>query len=224
MITRSTAVGVFHDREAAQRAINKLKSVGFTDDQIGVTARSQDGAERDIKQEDSYANEGGIAGLATGAGVGALWGLGIIAGVLPAIGPAIAGGSLAAILSSAAAGAAAAGVAGTLIGLGIPKEEAEFYEQEFKAGRVVVSVHAGDRYGEATDILLENNGYDAIVKTAAAHEAVRDTDREFHVPVHPADVSHQTSPLPAAPDRAAGGIRVPVAEDEVSPAVKRDVV
>jgi hypothetical protein len=52
---------------------------------------------------------------------------------------------LAAILSSAAAGAAAAGLAGTLIGLGIPKEEAEFYEGQVSAGHVLVTVQADGR-------------------------------------------------------------------------------
>ena len=62
--------------------------------------------------------------------MGALWGLGILAGIVPAIGPAIAGGTLAAILSSAAAGAATAGVAGALIGLGIPEDEAKRGEEK----------------------------------------------------------------------------------------------
>lgn len=224
-VTRTTAVGVFHDRAEAQQAINKLKSVGFTDDQIGVTARNTDGTTLDVGKQDSYANEGGLTGLAAGAGVGALWGLGIIAGVIPAIGPAIAGGTLAAILSSAAAGAAAAGVAGTLIGLGIPKEEAEFYETEFEAGRIVVTVHAGDRYAEAADIVAQHRGYDAINRSAATHSAVRDTDREFDVPVHPADISRdQISPLPAVPDRASDDIRVPVTDEDFTPAVKRDAM
>src|SRR5688572_29555710 len=150
MTERDTVVGVFEDRTAAQQAINELKRIGFTDDQIGVMARDAARGEGAVDDDlDSYAAEGGAAGLATGAGVGALWGLGIVAGVLPAIGPAIAGGTLAAILTSAAAGAAAAVLAGTLIGLGIPKEEAEYYESEIEAGRVVVTVRTAGRYTEA---------------------------------------------------------------------------
>jgi uncharacterized protein (TIGR02271 family) len=79
---------------------------------------------------------------------------------LPAIGPAIAGGTLAAILASAATGAAAAGLAGALIGLGIPKEEAEYYEGELRAGRTIVTVQAGDRYDEAASILRRYDSYD----------------------------------------------------------------
>jgi len=153
----TTVVGVFDDHSTAQRAVNELKRMGFTDEQIGVIShnRSESGRTSDAAGDDdeSYVGEGAAAGLATGAGLGALWGLGIIAGVLPAIGPAIAGGTLAAILSSAAAGAAAAGLAGALVGLGMSKEEAEYYEGEFKSGRTLVTVKAGARNHEARSLL-----------------------------------------------------------------------
>jgi uncharacterized protein (TIGR02271 family) len=67
---------------------------------------------------------------------------------------------LAAILSSAAAGAATAGLAGTLIGLGIPEDEANYYDQEFRAGRVLVTVQAGGRLSEVQAILRDNGGRD----------------------------------------------------------------
>jgi uncharacterized protein (TIGR02271 family) len=98
--------------------------------------------------------------VAAGAGIGALWGLGILAGVLPAIGPAIAGGTLAAILSSAAAGAAAAGLGGALIGMGLSKEEADFYESELQSGRTIVTVNAGSRQSEARSLLQQAGAYD----------------------------------------------------------------
>jgi uncharacterized protein (TIGR02271 family) len=172
MTERDTVVGVFADRTAAQQAINELKRIGFTDDHIGIMARDSWRGDADATDDsDSYAAEGGAAGLATGAGVGALWGLGIVAGVLPAIGPAIAGGTLAAILTSAAAGAAAAGLAGTLIGLGIPKNEAEYYQSEVEAGRIVVTVRTGGRYQEALAVMRRFGGYDMSTREAA--------DREF---------------------------------------------
>jgi hypothetical protein len=159
---RTTAIAIFDDRIQAQRAIAQLNRAGFTEREIGVTARDMGEADSGVADgaKKTHAKEGAIAGVAAGAGVGALWGLGILAGVLPGIGTAIAGGTLAAILSSAAAGAATAGVAGTLIGLGIPEEEAKYYDREFQAGRVVVTVNAGIRLQEAQAILVENGGYD----------------------------------------------------------------
>jgi len=159
---RTTAIAIFDDRVQAQRAIEQLKRAGFTEREIGVTARDMEGHDIDVADGDkkTHAKEGAIAGVAAGAGVGALWGLGILAGVLPGIGTAIAGGTLAAILSSAAAGAATAGVAGSLIGLGIPEDEAKYYDREFQAGRVVVTVDAGARLQEAQMILVQHSGYD----------------------------------------------------------------
>ena len=162
MADRTTAIAIFDDRTQAQRAIEQLKRAGFTEKEIGVTARDTGEADGDVvdRGKGTHAKEGAIAGVAAGAGVGALWGLGILAGVLPGIGTAIAGGTLAAILSSAAAGAAAAGLAGTLIGLGIPEEEAKYYDREFQAGRVLVTVGACRRVQEAKAILIENGGYE----------------------------------------------------------------
>jgi uncharacterized protein (TIGR02271 family) len=167
---QGTAVGVFQNHEDARKAIRALKDAGFTDDQIGVASSNRE-ALRSTDEDDAegnYAGEGAAAGLATGAGLGALWGLGILAGVLPAIGPAIAGGTLAALLSSAAVGAAAAGLAGTLIGMGISKEEAEYYESEMKAGRTIVTVQAGTRRDEALAILRRFGGYDMSTRGMAA--------------------------------------------------------
>jgi uncharacterized protein (TIGR02271 family) len=179
---RPTIVGVFRDRSQAQQAINELKRAGFRDDQIGVTSPdgNKQGAASGQDAGDNYAAEAGAAGLAAGAGVGALWGLAVISGFLPAIGPAIAGGTLAALLSSAAAGAAAAGLAGALIGMGISKEEAEYYESEFKAGRTIVTVKTEGRHAEALAILRRHGGYEkgfesGTTGTAAhSHSALRE--------------------------------------------------
>ena len=170
----STIVGVFETPEDAQGAVKELAKRGLTDAQIGVASHDysqKTGAQArrlDGEDSESYAGEGAATGLAAGAGVGALWGLGILAGAIPAIGPAIAGGTLAAILSSAAAGAAAAGVAGGLIGLGIPKDEAEFYESEYRAGKTIVTVTAMGRDEEVRQVLQEWGAYDMHSRPTSA--------------------------------------------------------
>jgi uncharacterized protein (TIGR02271 family) len=182
---RTTIVGVFADRGHAQQAINELKRAGFEDDQIGVTSRdSTSTTQGDADEGDSYAAEGGMTGLAAGAGIGALWGLAVISNVLPGIGPAIAGGTLAALLSSAAAGAAAAGLAGMLIGLGIPREEAEFYEGEFRAGRTLVTVKSDGRNAEAQSILRRHGGYDISMR--GAHTGMEGKSPMTSTPSHSA--------------------------------------
>lgn len=141
MTNQRTVAGVFEYEKDAQDAIRDLKAAGFGETHIGVAAPTK---EQTAVFTDSSAKTA-AAGAVVGLGTGALWGLGIVAGVLPGIGPVIAGGTLAAILASAGVGAAAAGVAGAFIGLGISDEDAEYYENQFKAGRIVVTVQAGNR-------------------------------------------------------------------------------
>jgi len=186
---RTTAVGVFTDRQRAQQAVNELRKAGFREDQIGVASQGGDtvSGAHEVKGAGSHAAIGATTGAATGAGVGALWGIGIIAGLLPAIGPAIAGGTLAAILSSAAAGAAAAGLVGGLIGLGIPEEEATYYDTEFQAGRTIVTVNANGRYDEATAILQRFQAYDFTTRDTAASSAAYATGVQHTTGTHAAD-------------------------------------
>jgi uncharacterized protein (TIGR02271 family) len=171
-----TVVGVFTDHSQARKATHALKEAGFTENQIGVASAKRhtdahDSATGD-DEDGNYTGEGAIAGAATGAGIGALWGLGILAGILPAIGPAIAGGTLAVLLSSAAAGAAAAGLAGALIGMGLSREEAEFYEGELKSGRTIVTVNAAGRREEAMRLLRQFGAYDISNKAKMSeHES-----------------------------------------------------
>ena len=160
-ITRTTAVGVFRDRQQAQRAVQELRAAGFRDDEIGMTSRDDGTKHPGGGGTETYAGEGAVAGVAAGAGVGALWGIGIASGLaLPVIGPVIAGGTLEAVLASAATGAAAAGLVGALIGLGIPEGEAKYYEGEVQGGRTLVTVNAADRYDEANAILKRFDEYD----------------------------------------------------------------
>jgi uncharacterized protein (TIGR02271 family) len=171
--TRSTVVGVFEDRMAADRAVDELRRAGFREDQIGVAGRYEEDrvvVDRDpsLEEEASAAGTGAISGALAGAGLGALAGLGILAGVIPIVGPAIAGGTLGILLSNAAAGAGIAGLAGALIGAGVSEEEAEYYEGELKGGRTIVTVQADGRTGEAGEILRRHGAYDMQTRSGAA--------------------------------------------------------
>jgi len=165
------AVGVFEDRADAESAIEELHRAGFRDSQIGLISRDKaEGVKKSKKG--NHAAEGAAAGVVAGAGVGALVGLGILSGVIaPVVGPVLVGGTLATILANAAGGAAIAGIAGALIGLGIPEEEAKYYEQELKAGRTIVTVRATTRLEEARAILLRHNGHDRGSASAACATA-----------------------------------------------------
>lgn len=174
--SRDTAIGVFHDAAKAQAALHQLRKAGFREDQIGVVSPGHEAADgTKTKETGSHMAEGAGIGVAAGAGVGALWALGIIAGFLPAIGPVVAGGIFASILASAAGGAAIAGLAGALVGLGIPETEAAYYEGEVKSGRTLVTVKAEGRYQEAQDILNGNSAYSHENRQAAASGSYKAT-------------------------------------------------
>jgi hypothetical protein len=89
--------------------------------------------------------------------------------MLPPLGPGLAGGLLMSGIASAGGAAAVATVLGALIELGIPEDEAAYYEGEFKAGRSLVTVKADDRYEEAANILRSCGGFDR--KSAAGRSA-----------------------------------------------------
>jgi len=168
---RTTVVAAFPSRAEAQKAVAELRRAGFRDDQIGViTQKHDETAPVAETASGSKAATGAAVGAATGGGVGALWALGIVAGLFPPLGV-VAGGTLMAVLASAGAGAAVASVAGALIGLGIPEEEAHYFEGEVKAGRTLLTVKADGRYDEAVAILRRFGGYDMSTPTAATASA-----------------------------------------------------
>ena len=56
-------------------------------------------------------------------------------------------------------GAPAGGVVGALVGMGIPEEEARYFEPGFRVGRTLVTVDAGaDRAADAVDSVRAYGG------------------------------------------------------------------
>ena len=109
--------------------------------------------------------------------------MGVLAGVIPVVGPAIAAGTLGVVLSNAAAGAGIAGLVGALIGTGLPEHEAKYYDQEFEAGRTIVTVTADGQADEATAILRRHGGYEINSRSATAattQTAARTTGASTH--------------------------------------------
>jgi hypothetical protein len=166
----ATVVGVFEDQDRAERAIRDLQAAGFGDDRIGVARRQDDGEDPGAGRPggETRADSGALAGALTGAGLGTLAGLGILTGAIPIVGPAIVGGTLGVLLSNAAAGAGVAGLAGALIGAGLPEGEAASYERELQAGRTLVTVRADSRADEARAILQRHGAYDLSRRGAGA--------------------------------------------------------
>jgi len=165
----TVVIGVFEDPAQAQQAVRELRAAGFREDQIGVITRQSEGKAvvgGGTEPAHSAWEEGAAVGAASGAVAGGLWALGMAAGMLPAIGPVIVGGLLASVLASAAGTAVAGGVIGALIGLGIPEEEARYYESEFKSGRTLVTVQPAGRVDEVWAIFRRAGSFEPRTATS----------------------------------------------------------
>jgi uncharacterized protein (TIGR02271 family) len=201
----TVAIGVFETRHDADRAVEQLQQAGFTNDQIGVAAKNPDGSKMATKNssEAEHAESGALVGALTGAGIGGLIGLGVLAGVVPVIGPAIAAGTLGVILSNAAGGAAIAGLSGALIGWGMSNEDAAYYEDEMKAGRFVVTVHAANRTSEAWKIMNQCGAYNhehartatTTARGSRARTTTADTAGGQTVALHEEELRVQKQPV-----------------------------
>lgn len=154
----TTLVGVFEDWQPAQQAVHDLRLAGFVEDKIGIMARGGEHWHEDLSDEGSL-EEGALAGAFGGASVGTLWAVGIAAGLMPVLGPVIAGGTLISVLAGGVGGAVLGGLGGALIGMGLPEEDARFYEEELMSGRTLVTVRTADRQNEAAAILRRHGAY-----------------------------------------------------------------
>jgi hypothetical protein len=163
------AIGVFSTRVEAERALDALSDSGFPMDKVSVIARDAD-RQADIagvdvqknvgNKADEGASTGAVTGGVVGGGTGLLVGLGTLA--IPGIGPILLAGTaataLATTLAGTAIGAAAGSIAGALIGLGIPEERAQVYNDRMVNGGYLVLVDGTDSEIARAETLLRSEG------------------------------------------------------------------
>jgi hypothetical protein len=164
-----TVVGAFQGRAAAESAIEELRKAGFGNEDIGIAVREEAAATASTPAEKgNRLDDMAAAGAAAGGTIGALAGA-IATGLIPGMGQVVAAGLLAGIVGGTLVGAATGGLVGALIGLGIPEEDARYYDREFLAGGAVVAVRAPGRSKEVAEILRRHAAYS--VSTAAERRA-----------------------------------------------------
>lgn len=155
-------VGVFDDPANAERALNGLRDAGFEPTDIGVVTRpSQAEAEAPVDVEPAPRvdeTSGILAGGLLGGVAGWLVGLTTLA--VPGVGPLLAAGPLAAAVSGSGLGAAVGGLIGHFVAEGHEDDEARWYEQQVRAGKILLTVHAHDRSDEAREIMRRTGGHD----------------------------------------------------------------
>jgi uncharacterized membrane protein len=160
MEPRDAVVGVFHDRSEASKAIQALKDVGFATEDVSILMPDP----KPVQAGDDTSNtDFGSAGPAVAGGVlggAAGWLVGIGSFMIPGVGPFIGAGALLASLAGAAIGASIGALASGLTQMGIPEEEARWYEQQAHGGRTLVTVRAGQRVADARALLRRYGAYD----------------------------------------------------------------
>jgi Heat induced stress protein YflT len=167
--------GLFPDRAAAEQAIVDLKDGGFEPSKIGVLLRDRDDAIMMARKNNIPSTEGAVTGGLIGGSLGAL--LAAVGAItIPGVGPFIAGGVLVTLI-----GGAAGWLVGALATLGIPKEEAEYYEREVRQGRALVTVDAGEREEEARAIMLRDGAEDLRGREADVKSPDNLDQHEDHV-------------------------------------------
>ena len=170
MIERRVAVCVFYAPEDARDAVAALKEAGFPPEVVSLLAPEAAVAQVDKTSKQERAREGALTGAVAGGLFGGLagWLVGLGTLAIPGIGPFVAAGALAAAIGGAALGAGLGAIAGALVGMGVPENEARYYEQEMRGGRSLVAVRDGQRTDEADRIMHRHGGYDIQHREQAA--------------------------------------------------------
>lgn len=183
----ATCAGLFHDRHSADAAIDDLLGHGFERDDISIVARGREGVDRfrgwDDRGEYRAGDDDNVS-AGEGAAIGGLTGLLIGAGLMlvPGIGPLFAVGPLAAGLAGAVTGgvtgAITGGIAGGLIDLGVPEDDARYYEGRVSEGAFLVTVQCGGSGHEAAREILLRHGAEtprSDLDRGTGHEGTRAT-------------------------------------------------
>ncbi|WP_339226385.1 general stress protein [Oceanobacillus sp. FSL K6-2867] len=137
-------VGIYDTEEQAVKAVEQLKSKGYTIDKISIIAQNTNMLKESAEEISPSTTDGAVAGAAAGGAIG-VTGLfiGLSALAIPGIGPVIAAGPIITTLGGAAAGAAsgAGGLKHALLEIGVSNEEAERYSNDVKEGKILVFLH-----------------------------------------------------------------------------------
>lgn len=166
----TSVYGIYSTRQDAEVAIDSMRASGFTAQDISVLFPDNEGTkdighEKHTKAPEKATAGAAIAGIAGGT-IGWLVGIGALA--IPGVGPIVAAGPIMAALAGLGAGSVVGGLAGALIGMGIPEYEAKRYEGRIRSGGILLSVHCdNDLMVSRAKEMLRHTGAEDI---AAAEE------------------------------------------------------
>lgn len=174
MANQETIVAVYDHFQDANKAIENLTNDGISRDAIGLAVNNGErkGEYSNLEANvEKYEDVTGAQGSLFGGVVGGIAGAAVVltAIVIPGVGPLLAAGPLAALLGGATgaviggtAGAISGGVAASLIHLGIPDDQADYYAEAIRRGNALVTVTIQDENQASlvSDILRRYNPVD----------------------------------------------------------------
>lgn len=144
-------VGIFESENEAIKVIDRLKQIGYREDDITVIAKDKDKMDRlddktdvDTKTlgDSDKVGEGAAIGGVLGGLAAALPALGLLA--IPGVGPFLAAGPIVGIIGGVVAGGVAGGLIGALVEMGVDEKDAEEYKQHIDQGKIVILVENKD--------------------------------------------------------------------------------
>jgi hypothetical protein len=172
--------GIYPHRASFEYAHHALEEAGFRDTDISVLLQENPGTKDLATEKTTKAPEG----AATGAGSGAILG-GALAwlaatGVLgvPGLGSFVIAGPVVATLAGIGIGGTLGGLAGALLGLGIPEYEAKRYQGRIENGGILLSVHCDNpQWVNKAKQLLSSTGAEDISSTSESAADYDSADR-----------------------------------------------
>ena len=142
-MSSKTVFCIANCRNLAELIVDQLKFYNLSNKDISILYPDEERNSRKTHHFGYDVNRGNTDGAWVGAGLGGLvggaldWIMGIGALTVPGAGAFIAAGPIIASLNRDTAG----GIAGGLIGMGIPEPQARHYEGRIRLGNFLISVH-----------------------------------------------------------------------------------
>jgi hypothetical protein len=140
--TNKSVFGIYTDQRQVDDAVHTLRTDGFRTTDVSVLFPDKLGTTDPAFQTGREAAESSGSGSTIGGALGLLAGIGALA--VPGFGSFIVAGPIIGALAGAAAVGTVGGVAGGLIGLGLPEYEAKHYESRIRTGGILIAVHCDD--------------------------------------------------------------------------------
>lgn len=163
-----TTITLLDRIDAVRSLVEDLHAAGFTTDAISVVfphralGEGEDVLPPDLAQANHQTTQGAAIGAVTGTALGTalawLTGAGLIS--VPGLMPLLAAGPFLTIFTGLGLGASLGGIAGALVGMGVPDLDAKRFASSISDGRILVAVRsdAEDRARLAEEMMRHVGG------------------------------------------------------------------